>query len=117
MDRVLFKNPIEIGNLVTFFASINYTGKSSMEVGIKVVAEDIHRRVVTHTNSCYFTMVAIDEGGRPTPVPPFVPENAEEERRYEEAKSVVKIACKRLSAREISARNRRNRRKMLAPAF
>lgn len=85
VDRVIFKNPIEIGSLVTFLASVNYTGKSSMEVGIKVVAEDIHRRVVTHTNSCYFTMVAVDEEGKPTSVPPFTPETPEEERRYKQA--------------------------------
>lgn len=85
VDRVIFKNPIEIGSLVTFLASVNYTGKSSMEVGIKVVAEDIHRRVVTHTNSCYFTMVAVDEEGKPTSVPPFIPETPEEERRYKQA--------------------------------
>lgn len=85
VDRVIFKNPIEIGNLVTFLASVNYTGNTSMEIGIKVIAEDIHKRVVTHTNSCYFTMVAIDEQGRPVSVPRLVPETPQEERRYKKA--------------------------------
>lgn len=85
VDRVLFKNPIEIGNLVTFLASINYTGKSSMEVGIKVVAEDIHKRVVTHTNSCYFTMVALGNDSKPATVPKLVPESDEERERYAKA--------------------------------
>ena len=54
VDSVTFKYPIEVGNLVTFLASVNYTGTSSLEVGIKVIAEDIHKRIVTHTNSAYF---------------------------------------------------------------
>lgn len=86
VDRVLFKNPIHIGSLVTFLATVNYTGKSSMEIGIKVVAEDIHKRSVTHTNSCYFTMVAVDERGKPTRVEPLVLQNEEDRRRFEEGK-------------------------------
>ena len=61
------------GELVTFLASVNYTGRTSMEVGIKVITEDIRNRAVRHTNSCFFTMVAMDEDGRSTPVPPREP--------------------------------------------
>jgi acyl-CoA hydrolase len=60
VDRVQFRQPVRVGELVTFFASVNYTGRTSMEVGIKVVSEDIHLGIATHTNSCFFTMVAMD---------------------------------------------------------
>ncbi|MDR1615266.1 MAG: acyl-CoA thioesterase [Campylobacteraceae bacterium] len=86
VDRVIFKNPMHIGTLVTFLASVNYTGRTSMEIGIKVVAEDIKNQTVTHTNSCFFTMVAVDENGRPTPVEPFIPQSEDEKRRWENAK-------------------------------
>jgi acyl-CoA hydrolase len=65
VDQVMFRQPIAVGELVTFLASVNYTGTSSMEIGIKVVAEDILKRSVRHANSCFFTMVAVDEEGRP----------------------------------------------------
>ena len=58
VDQVMFLQPIHVGELVTFLASVNYTGSSSMEIGIKVVAEDIRSQVVRHVNSCFFTMVA-----------------------------------------------------------
>ncbi len=71
VDQVTFREPIEVGELVTFLASVNHVGNSSMEVGIKVLAEDIHSAGVRHVNSCYFTMVAVDEAGRPTAIPPL----------------------------------------------
>ncbi|MFN3346022.1 MAG: acyl-CoA thioesterase [Chloroherpetonaceae bacterium] len=86
VDQVLFKEPIHIGELVTFLASINYTGRTSMEVGIKVIAENVQLKSVRHTNTSYFTMVAVDEQGKPKPVPPFVPKTTTEKRRYEMAK-------------------------------
>jgi acyl-CoA hydrolase len=79
VDRVLFKEAINIGELVTFLAQVNYTGRTSMEIGIKVIAENIKSKVVRHTNTCYFTMVAIDDDGKPTRVPPLVL-NTEEQR-------------------------------------
>jgi acyl-CoA hydrolase len=85
VDQVLFRQPIHVGELVTFLASVNHTGRSSMEVGIKVLAEDIPTQVRRHVNSCYFTMVAVDESGRPVPVPELVPANEVQARRYEEA--------------------------------
>ncbi|TLM76429.1 acyl-CoA thioesterase [Microbulbifer harenosus] len=85
VDRVMFRQPINVGELVTFLASVNYTGNTSMEVGIKVITEDIHTRVVRHTNSCYFTMVALDESGKPVPVPPLEPQTVVEKQRFEAA--------------------------------
>ncbi|RDU65413.1 acyl-CoA thioesterase [Helicobacter sp. MIT 14-3879] len=85
VDDISFKQPIPIGNLVTFLARVNYTGKSSMEVGIKVIAEDIKNRTATHTNSCYFTMVALDPDGIPLEIDKLTPETEDEIRRYEAA--------------------------------
>lgn len=65
VDQVVFREPIHVGELVTFLAAVNYTGRTSMEIGIKVVTEDIRKKLVRHTNSCYFTMVA-----RTTTAPP-----------------------------------------------
>jgi acyl-CoA hydrolase len=84
VDQVLFKQPIHVGELVSFLASVNYVGRTSMEVGIKVVAEDIQQRTVRHTNSCYFTMVAFEDG-RPVAVPPLPLESDLQQRRYREA--------------------------------
>lgn len=86
VDQVTFREPIHVGELVTFLASVNYTGRTSMEVGIKVTTEDIRARSVRHTNSCFFTMVAMDEAGRPTPVPARVAETPEAQRRFDQGR-------------------------------
>lgn len=83
VDQVLFKEPIKVGEMVTFLASVNYVGRTSMEVGIKVVAEDIQNRSVRHTNSCYFTMVAMADGV-PQVVPELTIENDEQAKRQNE---------------------------------
>jgi len=85
VDMVLFKNPIKIGSLVTFYASVNYTGRTSMEIGIKVVSEDIKDKSIKNTNVCYFTMVCIDENGNPTPVPKLELISEDDKRRYNDA--------------------------------
>lgn len=85
VDMVLFKNPIKVGSLVTFHASINYTGRTSMEVGIKVISEDIRDHTIKNTNVCYFTMIAMDEDGKPTPVPKLKLETQDDKRRYNDA--------------------------------
>ena len=85
VDQVMFLEPIHVGELVTFLASVNYTGTSSMEVGIKVVAENIQQRSVRHVNSCFFTMVSVDDERKPVPVPPLTPETADEKRRWSAA--------------------------------
>jgi acyl-CoA hydrolase len=82
VDQVTFRQPIRVGELVTLLACINHTGSSSMEVGIKVIAEDIRSRVVRHVNSCYFTMVAVDDERKPVPVAPLQPATADERRRH-----------------------------------
>lgn len=100
VDSVNFKYPIEVGSLVTFLASVNYTGNSSLEVGIKVIAEDIQKRTVMHTNSAYFNMVCVDSEGKPTKVPPLKPVTDVEKRRYENAKK-RKAARIELAKKEI----------------
>lgn len=87
VDKVTFRQPIHVGELVTFLASVNYTGSTSMEVGIKVITENITTRTVRHANSCFFTMVAVDSAGKPTVVPPLTPTTSTEERRFIEAKA------------------------------
>ncbi len=82
VDQVMFLQPIHVGELVTFLASVNHTGRSSMEIGIKVVAENIRSQVVRHANSCFFTMVAVGDDGKPVSVPAFVPTTADEHRRH-----------------------------------
>ena len=85
VDQVMFLEPIHIGELVTFEASVNYTGRTSLEVGIRVTAEDIRQQRIRHCNTCYFTMVALDEQRRPIPVPPLVPQTDDQLRRWHEA--------------------------------
>ena len=104
VDQVMFRQPIHVGELVTFLASINHTGTSSMEVGIKVIAEDIRTQEVRHVNSCFFTMVAVDEERKPVPVPalrPFSPD----ERRRQAAATLRKQWRKELEQRAADLRN------------
>ncbi len=82
VDQVIFRQPIHVGELVTFLACINHTGTSSMEVGIKVVAENIRTQVVRHANSCFFTMVAVDDQRKPVAVPPLMLSTPDEQRRH-----------------------------------
>ncbi len=85
VDRVIFREPIRVGEVLTLSASINYTGRTSMEVGIRVDTENVLTGERRHTNSCYFTMVATDDAGRPHPVPQLVPRTAVARRRFTEA--------------------------------
>lgn len=85
VEKVLFKEPINVGDLVTFFASVNYTGRTSMEVGIKIVSDDLKANTRRHCISCYFTMVAMDGEGKPTEVPVLTPETEDQKRRWEAA--------------------------------
>ena len=82
VDQVMFREPIHVGELVHFLAAINHTGTSSMEVGIKVMAENIRTQDTRHANSCFFTMVAVDDERKPVAVPPFVPGSPAELRRH-----------------------------------
>ena len=85
VDQVIFREPIHVGELVTFYASVNYTGRTSMEVGIRVVTENIRTRTKRHTNSCFFTMVALDDNKKPTNVPKLTPVTNEQKRRFNQA--------------------------------
>ena len=85
IDHMDFHNPVLVGDLVTFKASLNLVGKSSMEVGVRVESENLFTGEVKHTASAYLTYVALDENGRPVSVPPLIPETQEEIRRNREA--------------------------------
>lgn len=85
VDQVVFRQPIHVGELVTFSASVNFAGRTSMEIGIRVEAEDLRTGERRHTNSCYFTMVAVDEEGKPTPVPELALETDVKRRRARQA--------------------------------
>ena len=85
VDKVNFKEPIRVGELVTAMARVNFTGHTSMEIGVKVIAENVLTGEQRHTNSCYLTYVALDEHGAPTEVPQIVPETPDEKRRYDRA--------------------------------
>jgi uncharacterized protein (TIGR00369 family) len=85
VENVEFLEPVEVGEMVNMFASVNYVGQSSMVVGIKVIAEDFRLGTVKHTNTSYFTMVAKDDQGQPTRVPGLILETKEEVKRFLEA--------------------------------
>lgn len=86
VDRVDFREPIHVGDLVIMKSSVNYVGRTSMEIGVRVETENLLTGLRRHTNSCYLTFVAVDRNGRPVPVPPLKPETPEEIRRYEAAR-------------------------------
>lgn len=85
-DQVLFKEPIYVGELVICSANVNYVGNTSMEIGIRVVAENLFTGARRHTNTCYFTMVAIDDKGKPVKVKPLELRTEDERKHYEAAK-------------------------------
>jgi uncharacterized protein (TIGR00369 family) len=96
VDRFDFHAPVYVGNLVTLYASLNHVGRTSMEVGVRVEAENLRTGKRTHTNSCYFTMVALAMDGHPTPVPRLLLETEEDRRRNTEAALRVAIRKKRI---------------------
>jgi acyl-CoA hydrolase len=85
MDRMTFLNPVHVGQLVTFQATVNAAWRTSMEVGVRVESEHVRTREVAHTSTAYLTMVALDDEGRPTRVPPLAPQSPDEQRREQEA--------------------------------
>src|SRR3970282_331236 len=86
VDHFEFHAPVYVGNLVTLYASLNYVGRTSMEVGVRVEAEDPRTGKKTHTNSSYILMVALDDDGRPVEVPRLILETEEDRRRNEKAR-------------------------------
>jgi uncharacterized protein (TIGR00369 family) len=94
VDKVEFLQPVEVGELVSLHASVNYVGRSSLVVGIRVEAQNVKTGSVKHTNSSYFTMVAKDDDDKPTQVPMLVLENNEEVKRFLEALRMREIKNK-----------------------
>ena len=86
MDALHFISPIKLGDIVILKASINFTHKTSMEVGVRIESEDPRTGVRCHTASAYLTFVALDDAGKPVEVPPLLCETVEQKRRYEAAK-------------------------------
>jgi uncharacterized protein (TIGR00369 family) len=91
IDRLDFHHPVFVGDLVFFKASLNMVGRTSLEVGVRVEAENLISGAVTHTASAYLTYVALDGEGRPIPVPPLISETGEEIRRNREAKRRLEL--------------------------
>jgi uncharacterized protein (TIGR00369 family) len=85
IDRMDFLKPVFVGELVILKASLNMVGRTSMEIGVRVEAENLLTGEVRHTNSAYLTFVALDDNGNPRPAPPLVIEGDVAERRYRQA--------------------------------
>lgn len=94
VSAVDFLAPVDVGDLVSLKASVNYVGKSSLIVGIKVIAEDMRKKTVKHTNSSYFTFVAVDENGKPSKVPGLILSSESEIRRFALGKLRKELAIK-----------------------
>lgn len=85
IERMEFFAPVYIGNLLILKAAVNYVGRTSMEVGVRVEAEDHLSGKTAHRGSCYLTFVALDEQGRPVQIPPLILQTDDEKRRFREA--------------------------------
>lgn len=90
IDSLSFKEPVCVGDHVVLKASVNYVGRTSMEVGVRVIREDPYTAKQTIATTAHLTFVALDENKRPCPVAPILPQTADEKRRYENAKLRVK---------------------------
>jgi uncharacterized protein (TIGR00369 family) len=87
IDSMTFHSPVQVGDVLTLNASVNWTGRTSIEVGVRVVAENPLTGECTHTNTAFLVYVALDDQGRPVEVPPLLLETAEERRRWTEAEA------------------------------
>ncbi|MGD9674335.1 MAG: acyl-CoA thioesterase [Candidatus Nitrosocosmicus sp.] len=94
MDSMTFLKPVYIGNALILKARINYVRKSSMEVEVKIEAEDLNKSQKVHTGTAYVTLVALDEKGKPTEVPKLVLRNEEEQRRFQEGEERMNTRLK-----------------------
>jgi acyl-CoA hydrolase len=101
IERMDFYAPVYVGNLLILKAAVNYVGTTSMEVGVRIEAEDPLTGTTTHTGSCYVTFVALDSNGKPSKVEPVVPVTSDEKRRFEAA-----IARRRLREAATTQRER-----------
>jgi len=95
VDSMTFRSPVPIGSLVTFKASVNYVGATSMEVGVRVETENLLTGEVRHTSSAYLVYVALDEKGHPSPVPRLIPETEEDRRRMAAAEARMAARLRR----------------------
>lgn len=86
VDEMVFREPVHVGDLVTFRASVNDVGTTSLECGVRIDAERLRTGEIVHASTAYFVYVAIDDEGRPRPVPPIEVATPEERRRQREAK-------------------------------
>ena len=100
LDQVFFKQKVKVGELVTFYANVNYVGYSSMEIGIKVIAEDLRSHEKRHTTSCYFTMVAIDDAGNTVKVPELELNTEIEKKLFKAAAMRTKIRKENMAKSE-----------------
>jgi acyl-CoA hydrolase len=98
IDRMNFYAPVYIGNLLILKGTVNYVGNTSMEIGVRIEAQDPISKKVTHTGSCYLTYVAIDRRGRPTAIPKLILSNPEGKKRFKQA-----LARRRLREAELAA--------------
>jgi len=87
IDQMMFRQPIHIGNLVTLTAEVSYTGRTSMEAEVQVVAENPITGEQTHTNTAYLVYVALDDNGNPAEVPQLIPETAAQRERMKQAQA------------------------------
>ncbi len=94
VDKVEFLQPVEVGELVSLKASVNYVGRTSLIVGIRVESENVKTGLIKHTNSCFFTMVAKDDNNKPSEVPALILEDNEDVKRFIEAMRVRDIKQK-----------------------
>jgi uncharacterized protein (TIGR00369 family) len=91
VDKVDFLQPVEVGELVSLYASVNYVGRTSLIIGIRVEAENVKKGTIKHTNSSYFTMVAKDDDNEPTEVPKLILQSREDVKRFIEAMRMKEI--------------------------
>ena len=94
VDRVEFLQPVEVGELVSLHASVNYVGRTSLIVGIRVEALDVKSGIIKHTNSSFFTMVAKDDNDKPVEVPALMLEHREDVKRFIEAMHLKEVRHK-----------------------
>ncbi|NCC24731.1 MAG: acyl-CoA thioesterase [Deltaproteobacteria bacterium] len=107
VDRLTFLKPVFVGELLTMSASLNMVGRTSMEVGVRVTAENLVTGVVRHTNSAYLSFVAMGPDGKPTEVPELILETDEDRRRNREARLRRELRLKEREMEEASQRQAR----------
>lgn len=104
IDALNFLAPVKVGQVVHIRAIVNFAARTSMEVGVRVDSENMITGELVHTSTAYTTFVALDDHGRPTPVPPVLPQTPDEKRRFEAAKrrrEVRILLAKELEIRKI----------------